>query len=61
VKRLVRIQIGQLSIDKLLVGQHRVLTQDDVKRYFPSGPVARPMKKSPASRVPKTKKELSHG
>jgi 23S rRNA pseudouridine2605 synthase len=35
VKRLVRIQIGQLSLDNLLVGQHRVLTQDDVKRYFP--------------------------
>ena len=35
VKRLVRIQIGQLSLDKLPVGQHRVLTQEEVKRYFP--------------------------
>jgi 16S rRNA U516 pseudouridylate synthase RsuA-like enzyme len=35
VKRLVRIQIGNLSLDSLAAGQHRVLTQDDVKRYFP--------------------------
>ena len=67
VKRLVRIQIGQLSLDKLPVGQHRVLTQDDVKRYFPSGPVAHsPPKKSPKAIVrspakPQTKKELAHG
>ena len=67
VKRLVRIQIGLLSLDKLLVGQHRVLTQDDVKRYFPSGPAARlAKKKSPAKIVrPSTKtqvkKELTHG
>ena len=71
VKRLVRIQIGNLSIEKLQVGQHRVLTQDDVKRYFPSGPAARPAKKkSPAktTRPPakpqlktKAKKEMPHG
>jgi len=41
VKRLVRIQIGSLSLDKLPVGHHRVLTQADVKRYFPSTPGGR--------------------
>jgi hypothetical protein len=67
VKRLVRIQIGGLSLDKLPVGQHRVLTRDDVRRYFPSGSAARPAhKKSPAKVVrpptkTQTKKELSHG
>ncbi len=35
VKRLVRVQIGGLQIGDLAPGQHRVLTQDDVKRYFP--------------------------
>jgi 23S rRNA pseudouridine2605 synthase len=63
VKRLVRIQIGQLSLDNLLVGQHRVLTQDDIKRYFPSGPSARPVKKKSPAKIVRhqTKKELSHG
>jgi 23S rRNA pseudouridine2605 synthase len=67
VKRLVRVQIGSLSLDKLPVGQHRVLSQDDVKRYFPSGPASRPAKKnSPAKMVrsvikPPIKKEQPHG
>jgi 23S rRNA pseudouridine2605 synthase len=55
VKRLVRIQIGTLSLEKLPVGQHRVLTQDEVKRYFPSGPASRNATKKPAAskrRVP---------
>jgi 23S rRNA pseudouridine2605 synthase len=54
VKRLVRVQIGNLSLDQLLPGQHRVLTKDDVKRAFPSGSAPRAVK-------PKTKRELSHG
>jgi 23S rRNA pseudouridine2605 synthase len=42
VKRLVRVQIGGLQLGDLLPGQHRVLTQDDVKRFFPSKfPVAK--------------------
>ena len=41
VKRLVRIQIGNLFLDKLPVGQHRVLTQDEVKHSFPSGSPSR--------------------
>jgi len=67
VKRLVRIQIGNLSLDKLPAGQHRVLTQEEVKRYFQPGPTTRPVaKKSPAKIVQspmniQTKKELSHG
>ncbi len=63
VKRLVRVQIGNLYIDKLPAGQHRVLTQEEVKRYFPPGPASRPSKsKSPARRTrPPAKKELSHG
>jgi 23S rRNA pseudouridine2605 synthase len=36
VKRLVRVQIGGLQLGDLLSGQHRVLTQEDVKRYFPA-------------------------
>jgi 23S rRNA pseudouridine2605 synthase len=45
VKRLVRIQIGQLTLGDLLPGQHRVLTQEEVRRYFPvkaPGQQARP-------------------
>jgi 23S rRNA pseudouridine2605 synthase len=49
VKRLVRISIGTLSLEKLPVGQFRVLTQADVKHYFPDGPASRQpaKKKSP--------------
>ena len=50
VKRLVRVQIGSLSLDKLPVGQHRVLTQEEVKRYFSSSPAARPAKNPPRSK-----------
>jgi len=60
VKRLVRIQIGSLSLDKLPVGQHRVLTQDEVRRYFPEKNAPRPTKKKTRPR-PKTLKELTHG
>jgi 23S rRNA pseudouridine2605 synthase len=63
VKRLVRIQIGNLSLDNLPVGQHRVLTRDEVKRCFPSGPAALPAKKKSSAGIvrPQMKKELSHG
>jgi 23S rRNA pseudouridine2605 synthase len=54
VKRLVRVQIGSLSLDQLLPGQHRVLTRDDVKRFFPSGSAPRAVR-------PKASRELSHG
>jgi 23S rRNA pseudouridine2605 synthase len=55
VKRLVRIQIGGLLLGELHAGQHRVLTQDEVKRYFPeksaraSQPARRP--RPPAKKV----------
>ena len=45
VKRLVRIQIGNLIMENLPAGQHRVLTQDDVKRFFPEGSTSRPAPK----------------
>ena len=63
VKRLVRIQIGNLTLLNLPVGQHKVLTQDDVKRYFPSGPAARSPKKKTARPLVRAeiKKELPHG
>jgi len=44
VKRLVRVQIGTLFLDKLPAGQHRILTQEEVRQYFPAGAV----KRSPA-------------
>jgi 23S rRNA pseudouridine2605 synthase len=54
VKRLVRVQIGTLSLDKLPAGQHRVLTQDDVKRYFPlPNPANRRTAKKPSRPVQK--------
>jgi 23S rRNA pseudouridine2605 synthase len=69
-KRLVRVQIGSLLLDKMPAGQHRVLTQAEVERHFPAVPPPRPGKKKMFSR-PKpvagsgpskgTKKELSHG
>jgi 23S rRNA pseudouridine2605 synthase len=66
VKRLVRIQIGNLSLENLPAGQHRVLTQDDVKRYFPTGPGARPAQKKPPAKIVRpamkiaAKKEKTH-
>jgi 23S rRNA pseudouridine2605 synthase len=44
VRRLVRVQIGGLQIGDLLPGAHRVLTQDDVKRFFPEKMPARKKK-----------------
>jgi 23S rRNA pseudouridine2605 synthase len=68
VKRLVRIQIGSLHLENLPAGQHRVLTQADVQRYFPSGPAARPAAKKvrsktvrPPANKPVSKKEQPHG
>jgi 23S rRNA pseudouridine2605 synthase len=43
VKRLVRVQIGNLSLINLLPGQHRILTQAEIARYFPE---AKPVRKS---------------
>jgi len=59
VRRLVRVQIGNLQMENLPAGQHRVLTQDDVKRYFPAGPASRPTakKKLPAKPKPSAKPE----
>jgi 23S rRNA pseudouridine2605 synthase len=37
-KRLVRVQIGTLTLDKLPVGQHRVLKDEEVQRHFPAKP-----------------------
>ena len=59
VKRLVRVQIGSLSLDQLLPGQHRVLTQDEVKRYFPAGLAPRPAGKKMIK--PKKTGEMAHG
>ena len=64
VRRLVRVQIGNLSLDKLPAGQHRVLTQDEVKRYFPTSSPARPArKKTPPAKIVRhqNKKEVPHG
>jgi 23S rRNA pseudouridine2605 synthase len=38
VKRLVRVQIGSLSLDNLPPGQHRVLSKEEVERHFPAKP-----------------------
>jgi 23S rRNA pseudouridine2605 synthase len=68
VRRLVRIQIGTLILGSLAVGQHRVLTQEEVKRYFPVGgakPAARSKSKSHPAKTTAatggTKKELHRG
>jgi len=52
VKRLVRVQIGGLHLGDLLQGQHRVLTQEDIKRYFPE---KTPGAKRPAPKVRRPK------
>jgi 23S rRNA pseudouridine2605 synthase len=51
VKRLVRVQIGSLTLENLASGQHRVLTQAEVARYFPAGKpkAALPRAKNPSS------------
>jgi 23S rRNA pseudouridine2605 synthase len=63
VKRLVRVRIGGLELGSLPAGQHRVLTQDEVKQYFPvtkpGGAKARPTAHRPAA--PKPKREVPHG
>lgn len=61
VKRLVRIQIGSLSLDNLPVGQHRVLTQADVKHYFPVDAAPRPGKKKSVRPKAPEKKGIPHG
>jgi 23S rRNA pseudouridine2605 synthase len=52
VRRLVRVQIGGLELGNLPAGQHRILTQDEVKRYFsapkPTAPKNRPARKQEA-------------
>ncbi len=62
VKRLVRVQIGTLYLDKLPAGQHRVLTQQEVKQYFPETPKNRPSKPKPKKALvkPKVIKEEPH-
>ncbi len=69
VKRLVRVQIGGLQIGDLAPGQHRVLTQEDIKRYFPAKfsaakkPVfkARPPKPAEESVRPPARKAIGSG
>ncbi|MEI9999523.1 MAG: pseudouridine synthase [Verrucomicrobiota bacterium] len=49
VKRLVRVQVGQLSLGDLPPGHFRVLTQDEIKRSFPEKKAAAaPRKPRPA-------------
>ncbi|HEY0257921.1 MAG TPA: pseudouridine synthase [Candidatus Methylacidiphilales bacterium] len=60
VKRLVRVQIGLLTLDRLPVGQHRILTQEDVRRYFPVKAAGRSTPSKPKPR-PKVSKEQPHG
>jgi len=62
VKRLVRVQIGALTLEKLPVGQHRILGQDEVKRYFPAPGIQRPAQKSKPKMVrSKTSPEATRG
>ncbi len=57
VKRLVRVQIGGLELGDLAAGQHRILTQDDVKRYFPK---PKPGGAKPAPKPRAVKPEIPH-
>jgi 23S rRNA pseudouridine2605 synthase len=75
VRRLVRVQIGSLHLDKLPAGQHRVLSQDDIKRYFPDKPkgsakssgkrrpsgTGQPNSTKQSSKWPAVKKDQTHG
>ena len=62
VKRLVRVQIGALTLEKLPVGQHRILSQDEVKRYFPLPGAQRPAQKSKSKTArSKTSPEATRG
>ncbi len=51
VKRLVRVQIGTLGLEKLEPGRHRVLSQAEVERHFPASRAkgALPRRKIPSS------------
>ena len=58
----MRIQIGGLILGDLHVGQHRVLTQDEVKRYFPEKSAGKSARaKRPAKPRPPAKKGVLHG
>jgi 23S rRNA pseudouridine2605 synthase len=59
VKRLVRVQIGSLSLGSLPAGQHRVLTQEEVRRHFPTGSASRPSNEKAEKR--KKTGEMAHG
>jgi 23S rRNA pseudouridine2605 synthase len=63
VRRLARVQIGNLGLGNLAPGQHRVLTQDEVKRYFPAKAPARAVTVSPLppGTRPAAKKGVLHG
>jgi 23S rRNA pseudouridine2605 synthase len=63
VKRLVRVRIGGLELGDLPAGQHRILTQDDVKHHFPvSKPGAAKARPTSQKRsAPKPKREVPHG
>ena len=59
VKRLVRVEIGTLTLNGLAAGQHRVLTKAEAERIFPE-PVKRPAApRKPAA--PKPPKEAARG
>jgi 23S rRNA pseudouridine2605 synthase len=61
-KRLVRVQIGGLSLDKLPVGQHRILTQEEIRHYFPADKAGRALKSGkPRKPAARTLKEISRG
>ncbi len=55
VKRLVRVQIGALTLEGLPAGNHRVLSQEEVRRYFPVAGAAKPAKKTAPKKTPRTK------
>lgn len=61
VKRLVRVQIGELSLGDLPAGQHRLLSQDDVKRYFPARKTYTLTAPKPKPPRPSAKKEAVGG
>jgi 23S rRNA pseudouridine2605 synthase len=52
VKRLVRVQIGNLPLGDLAPGQHRVLTQEEIKRAFPTDAAPRSGGGKPGPRRP---------
>jgi 23S rRNA pseudouridine2605 synthase len=61
-KRLVRVQIGGLTLDGLPAGQTRILTQDDIRHYFPVDKAGKSLKSGKTRKPPtKTLKEISRG